>query len=158
MKKLGNILISILSLLAIIVVVVACIWAADVITTFLEPITWTAHAFIAAGIIFVILSLVPNLKRHMLPPIMIVSYILGFFLFISSCFVIFNGPHSPYNYIWLIVGVLICGFGVTPIAIIICLIYSQKFEFQPLWHILAMLIAASLFRYYVAKQISSNNL
>jgi len=151
MKKLGNILVSILSILAIIIVAVVCIWAADVITKILEPITWTAHAFIAAGIIFVILSLIPNLKRPMLPLILIISYILGFFLFIYSSFVIFHIPQSPYNYIWLLVGVLLCGFGVTPIAMIICLVYCE-WPYPFLWHILVMLVATALFRVYVAKR------
>lgn len=149
MKKLGNILIAVLILLAIAIVAIVCILFAEAITKILEPITWTSHIFIALGIIFVILSLMKDLKRSMLPPILIISYILGFFLFLCSSFIIFHFPPQPYNYILLIVGVLLCGFGVTPIALITCIYYHS---WPYIGHILVMMVAASLFRWYFIRQ------
>ena len=95
--------------------------------------------------ILVILSLIPGLTRPLLPPILIISYILGFFLFVFSAYLTLN----VFNVVWLIVGILLCGFGIVPIAIIACIVSAA---WPALWHILIMLLAAALFRVYVAKR------
>lgn len=145
MKTLGRFLMSILILLAIIFLVILILKGAQVLSAFFEPLVYVYPTIITIGIVLVLLSLIPSLKANMLPPILIVSYILGLLLFIFSAFLTLN----VFNWIWLLVGVLLCGFGIVPIAMIACIVAGL---WPALWHILIMLIAVTLFRVYVAKR------
>ncbi|MBQ7555067.1 hypothetical protein IJS98_01250 [bacterium] len=145
MKQLGNFLASILVLLAIVFIIFLIYKGAQFLSAFIAPLTFISPTVIGIGVILVILSLIPGLTRPLLPPILIVSYILGFFLFVFSAYLTLN----VFNVVWLIVGILLCGFGIVPIAIIACIVSAA---WPALWHILIMLIAAALFRVYVAKR------
>ena len=145
MKQLGNFLASILVLLAIIFIVFLIYKGAQFLSAFIAPLTFVSPTLIGIGVILVILSLIPGLTKPLLPPILVISYILGFFLFVYSAFLTLN----VFNVVWLIVGILLCGFGIVPIAIIACIVSAA---WPSLWHILIMLIAAALFRVYVAKR------
>ena len=145
MKQLGNFLASILVLLAIVFIIFLIYKGAQVLSAFIAPLTFISPTVIGIGVILVILSLIPGLTRPLLPPILIISYILGFFLFVFSAYLTLN----VFNVVWLIVGILLCGFGIVPIAIIACIVSAA---WPALWHILIMLIAAALFRVYVAKR------
>lgn len=145
MKQLGNFLASILVLLAIVFIIFLIYKGAQFLSAFIAPLTFISPTVIGIGVILVILSLIPGLTRPLLPPILIVSYILGFFLFVFSAYLTLN----VFNVVWLIVGILLCGFGIVPIAIIACIVSAA---WPALWHILIMLIVAALFRVYVAKR------
>lgn len=145
MKQLGNFLASILVLLAIIFIVFLIYKGAQFLSAFIAPLTFVSPTLIGIGVILVILSLIPGLTKPLLPPILVISYILGFFLFVYSAFLTLN----VFNVVWLLVGILLCGFGIVPIAIIACIVSAA---WPALWHILIMLIAAALFRVYVAKR------
>lgn len=145
MKQLGNFLASILVLLAIVFIIFLIYKGAQFLSAFIAPLTFISPTVIGIGVILVILSLIPGLTRPLLPPILIISYILGFFLFVFSAYLTLN----VFNVVWLIVGILLCGFGIVPIAIIACIVSAA---WPALWHILIMLIAAALFRVYVAKR------
>jgi len=145
MKQLGNFLASILVLLAIVFIIFLIYKGAQFLSAFIAPLTFISPTVIGIGVILVILSLIPGLTRPLLPPILIVSYILGFFLFVFSAYLTLN----VFNVVWLIVGILLCGFGIVPIAIIACIVSAA---WPALWHILIMLLAAALFRVYVAKR------
>ena len=145
MKQLGNFLASILVLLAIVFIIFLIYKGAQFLSAFIAPLTFISPTVIGIGVILVILSLIPGLTRPLLPPILIVSYILGFFLFVFSAYLTLN----VFNVVWLIVGILLCGFGIVPIAIIACIVSAA---WPALWHIFIMLIAAALFRVYVAKR------
>ena len=145
MKQLGNFLASILVLLAIVFIIFLIYKGAQFLSAFIAPLTFISPTVIGVGVILVILSLIPGLTRSLLPPILVISYILGFFLFVFSAYLTLN----VFNVVWLIVGILLCGFGIVPIAIIACIVSAA---WPALWHILIMLIAAALFRVYVAKR------
>ncbi|MBP5627074.1 hypothetical protein J6X96_02765 [bacterium] len=145
MKQLGNFLASILVLLAVIFIVFLIYKGAQFLSAFIAPLTFISPTVIGIGVILVLLSLIPGLTKPLLPPILVISYILGFFLFIFSAFLTLN----VFNVVWLIVGILLCGFGIVPIAIIACIVSAA---WPALWHILIMLIAAALFRVYVVKR------
>jgi len=145
MKQLGNFLASILVLLAIIFIVFLIYKGAQFLSAFIAPLTFVSPTLIGIGVILVILSLIPGLTKPLLPPILVISYILGFFLFVYSAFLTLN----VFNVVWLLVGILLCGFGIVPIAIIACIVSAA---WPALWHILIMLLAAALFRVYVAKR------
>ncbi len=145
MKQLGNFLASILVLLAIIFIVFLIYKGAQFLSAFIAPLTFISPTLIGIGVILVILSLIPGLTKPLLPPILVISYILGFFLFVYSAFLTLN----VFNVVWLLVGILLCGFGIVPIAIIACIVSAA---WPALWHILIMLLAAALFRVYVAKR------
>ncbi|MBR5945941.1 hypothetical protein IKZ80_02545 [bacterium] len=145
MKQLGNFLASILVLLAIVFIIFLIYKGAQFLSAFIAPLTFISPTVIGIGVILVILSLIPGLTRPLLPPILIISYILGFFLFVFSAYLTLN----VFNVVWLIVGILLCGFGIVPIAIIACIVSAA---WPALWHILIMLLAAPLFRVYVAKR------
>ena len=145
MKQLGNFLASILVLLAVIFIIFLIYKGAQFLSAFIAPLTFISPTVIGIGVILVLLSLIPGLTKPLLPPILIISYILGFFLFVFSAFLTLN----VFNVVWLIVGILLCGFGIVPIAIIACIVSAA---WPALWHILIMLIAAALFRVYVAKR------
>ena len=145
MKQLGNFLASILVLLAIIFIVFLIYKGAQFLSAFIAPLTFISPTVIGIGVILVILSLIPGLTKPLLPPILVISYILGFFLFVFSAYLTLN----VFNVVWLIVGILLCGFGIVPIAIIACIVSAA---WPALWHILIMLLAAALFRVYVAKR------
>ena len=145
MKQLGNFLASILVLLAVIFIVFLIYKGAQFLSAFIAPLTFISPTVIGIGVILVLLSLIPGLTKPLLPPILIISYILGFFLFVFSAFLTLN----VFNVVWLIVGILLCGFGIVPIAIIACIVSAA---WPALWHILIMLIAAALFRVYVVKR------
>ncbi|MBO4553830.1 hypothetical protein J5754_05420 [bacterium] len=145
MKQLGNFLASILVLLAIVFIIFLIYKGAQFLSAFIAPLTFISPTVIGIGVILVILSLIPGLTRPLLPPILIISYILGFFLFVFSAYLTLN----VFNVVWLIVGILLCGFGIVPIAIIACIVSAA---WPALWHILIMLLAAALFRVYVAKR------
>ena len=145
MKQLGNFLASILVLLAIVFIIFLIYKGAQFLSAFIAPLTFISPTVIGIGVILVILSMIPGLTKPLLPPILIVSYILGFFLFVFSAYLTLN----VFNVVWLIVGILLCGFGIVPIAIIACIVSAA---WPALWHILIMLLAAALFRVYVAKR------
>lgn len=145
MKQLGNFLASILVLLAIVFIVFLIYKGAQFLSAFIAPLTFISPTLIGIGVILVILSLIPGLTKPLLPPILVISYILGFFLFVYSAFLTLN----VFNVVWLLVGILLCGFGIVPIAIIACIVSAA---WPALWHILIMLLAAALFRVYVAKR------
>lgn len=145
MKQLGNFLASILVLLAVIFIIFLIYKGAQFLSAFIAPLTFISPTVIGIGVILVLLSLIPGLTKPLLPPILIISYILGFFLFIFSAYLTLN----VFNVVWLIVGILLCGFGIVPIAIIACIVSAA---WPALWHILIMLIAAALFRVYVVKR------
>ena len=145
MKQLGNFLASILVLLAVIFIIFLIYKGAQFLSAFIAPLTFISPTVIGIGVILVLLSLIPGLTKPLLPPILIISYILGFFLFVFSAYLTLN----VFNVVWLIVGILLCGFGIVPIAIIACIVSAA---WPALWHILIMLIAAALFRVYVAKR------
>ena len=145
MKQLGNFLASILVLLAIVFIIFLIYKGAQFLSAFIAPLTFISPTVIGIGVILVILSLIPGLTRPLLPPILIISYILGFFLFVFSAYLTLN----VFNVVWLIVGILLCGFGIVPIAIIACIVSAA---WPALWHIRIMLLAAALFRVYVAKR------
>ncbi len=145
MKQLGNFLASILVLLAVIFIVFLIYKGAQFLSAFIAPLTFISPTVIGIGVILVLLSLIPGLTKPLLPPILVISYILGFFLFIFSAFLTLN----VFNVVWPIVGILLCGFGIVPIAIIACIVSAA---WPALWHILIMLIAAALFRVYVVKR------
>ena len=145
MKQLGNFLASILVLLAIVFIIFLIYKGAQFLSAFIAPLTFISPTVIGIGVILVLLSLIPGLTKPLLPPILIISYILGFFLFVFSAYLTLN----VFNVVWLIVGILLCGFGIVPIAIIACIVSAA---WPALWHILIMLIAAALFRVYVAKR------
>jgi hypothetical protein len=145
MKAFGNFVASVLVLLAIIFLVFLFYKGAQFLSAFIAPLTFISPTVIGIGIILVILSLIPGLTKPLLAPILVVSYILGFFLFIYSAYLTLN----VFNVVWLIVGILLCGFGIVPIAIIACIVSAA---WPALWHILIMLLAAALFRVYVAKR------
>ena len=145
MKQLGNFLASILVLLAVIFIIFLIYKGAQFLSAFIAPLTFISPTVIGIGVILVLLSLIPGLTKPLLPPILIISYILGFFLFVFSAYLTLN----VFNVVWLIVGILLCGFGIVPIAIIACIVSAA---WPALWHILIMLIAAALFRVYVVKR------
>ncbi|MBR5623546.1 hypothetical protein IKW72_00865 [bacterium] len=142
MKTLGNALLSLFIFLGLIFLIFLFFKGAQFFAAILAPLVIVAPTIIGIGIIFVLLSLVPPLKRALLFPILITSYIVGFLLFVESAFLTLD----VFNILWLIVGILLCGFGITPIAMIAC-IFSQQ------WGILAnlvfMLAAVVFFRWYV---------
>ena len=145
MKTLGNILLSIFFFLALVFILFLLFKGAQFLSAFMAPLTYVSPTVIGIGVILVLLSLIPGLKRQLLPLILIVSYILGFFLFIFSAFMTL----CVFHWAWLLIGILLCGFGIVPIAIIAC-IFSAAWP--ALCHILVMLVAASLFRWYFVSQ------
>lgn len=147
MKTLGRFLMSVLILLAIAFLVILFLMGAQVLTAYFEPLVFIYPTVIGIGVILVLLSLIPSLKANMLPPILIVSYILGLLLFLYSAFLTLN----IFNWIWLLVGVLLCGFGIVPIAMIGCIVDKQ---WGPLASLLIMAIATGFFRWYVGKSLT----
>jgi len=149
MKTLGRALMSILVILAIIIIVVLLWQSARIVSPILENFTWKVYSpIILVGVILVLLSLVPSLKRSMLPPIMIIAYILGLLLFLLSACVLLNHDH----YILLLVGFFLCGLGVVPIAAIACLFHPGEWYY--IIPILVIFISAGFFRWYVGKSLT----
>lgn len=147
MKTLGRFLMSVLILLAIAFLVILFLMGAQVLTAYFKPLVFIYPTVIGIGVILVLLSLIPSLKANMLPPILIVSYILGLLLFLYSAFLTLN----IFNWIWLLVGVLLCGFGIVPIAMIGCIVDKL---WGPLTSLLIMAIATGFFRWYVGKSLT----
>lgn len=145
MKTLGNALLSIFLFLGLIFLIFLIFKGAQFFAAILAPLVVIAPTIIGIGIIFVLVSLIPPLKRYFLFPVLITSYVVGFLLFIESAFLTLD----VFNVLWLIVGILLCGFGITPIAMIAC-IFSQQ------WGILAnlvfMLAAVIFFRWYAVHE------
>ena len=146
MKTFSNFLLSVLIFIGLIFLCILIFKGAQFVTAVLYPLIYVGPTLIAIGVITSLLSLVPPF-RFMLHPTLIVSYLLGFLVFIDSAFLVLD----VFNIIWLLVGVLLCGFGIFPIAIIACICHGL---WNPLFLLLAMAFFTAFFRWFVARRLA----
>lgn len=149
MKKLGNVLTSLVFLLLVIFVIIILFKGAQFVAALLAPLTVIAPTLIGAGVVLLVLSFIPGLKAFCLKALYIVAFVLSLLLLIDSAFIVLDCLH----WIWLVVGVLLCGVGLVPIAMIACLISQDRWPV--LVNLLMMAISIGVFRWFVARSLIS---